>query len=462
MKRKIWNALPILLLSAGVFLTACGKEPVNAGSAAVESSVSAAEDSKESRTAVESNGTAENGNEEENSSTGTEKTDIPSFEFASAGPSYVYGVGSCERYFWAYNEMEPAYLGTCEFVYLATPGYDKLQKKLNEYNSRILNERAENDDWVAELIQEEAESLEAAGITETGDYDSYYFPWNFDVQSYVVRSDSKVFSLIAGYDTYLGGAHPSGYEFGYNFDTQSGEELTLKDVVKNTEDLKAIVIEKLGENPYADESFYDEWKEIVADEFAADAVNWCFDTSGLIIWFNSYEIAPYVTGPVDLEISYAEYPELFRTEYLGADTDDYDTGRMETDLTENVSGLYRDVVMKLYDKLGKISLSEMGDLVKDLGYVYEYQEPEIEVSDGEIKLYDKDSEDYLYLFCWPDEDGTPLLYDMWYDRGDYRAIITDFAFEGNTKYQMVYDSLYEAVQFDNFEDVTAAIFLGVE
>lgn len=457
-KRNVCKILATFI-TMGLVLSACGKEKETAQTGSIVKEQVTVEDNQGAQDSQGAGQENQAGTEDSSQGNDDNTQTAPSFEFATAGPAYVYGTGKSERYLWSYSEDEVAYTGVCRYVYLATPGYDGLKASLNEYNAFIYQDRKENDNMVADMFYAEAESIENG---EEPEYDVYGFPWSYDIFSYVERSDSKVFSMVSLQDMDMGGAHPSSFSIGVNFDTVTGKELLLDDVVTDTEELKKITIAAIEQEYDTDEEFFMDWKDSVDGYFAENAVHWVYNEGGLEIWFNTYEIAPYYVGAVHAEILYKDFPSLFKPEYLGADTNDYDPGLVEADVTPQMSGLYRDAILKFASQIGETSFGFVGEDVNGLGFEYFEQMPG-EESDGEITVYDNDSQDYAYLFFWPDRYDTPILNSIWYKHGsDYRAIIDMPRLEGDIQYEIVYDNLYEAVYFDNFDEMTAALFVGLD
>ena len=112
-----------------------------------------------------------------------------------------------------------------------------------------------------EIIYTELEDLQRQAEEEYYNLQDYFGDesWNFYGYSYytadtVTRLDGSVFSMTTYYSTYTGGAHPNNVQEAVNFSLQTGEKLTL-----------AEVLQPQGEASL--EGMILEWLETKADDF---------------------------------------------------------------------------------------------------------------------------------------------------------------------------------------------------
>lgn len=130
----------------------------------------------------------------------------------------------------------------------------------------------------------------------------------------VRRADSTVLSLLSDSYSHYGAIQNLRVFHGSNFDSESGKELQLSQVVKTGDDLISAVeteLKKLSltgelspENGIKD--FFENTEEIT---------NWVLDYNGITFFFSADEVAEgsrTVTLPFDL------YPELFEKKYTAA------------------------------------------------------------------------------------------------------------------------------------------------
>lgn len=179
--------------------------------------------------------------------------------------------------------------------------------------AKALQKNAEEAYQASETFEKETKAvLEEYGLP----FDDMVAEYEDNVK--MKRADSSIVSFLRQCYTYEGGAHPNMYARGFNYDAKSGALLSLSDVVADVEKVKEIVIEQLDGMEYKD-GYFDDWKETVEKSFEPDYTNydfaWVMTSSGLLYICNTYAIGPYAMGPVQVELSYADYPELFVKDY---------------------------------------------------------------------------------------------------------------------------------------------------
>ena len=146
-------------------------------------------------------------------------------------------------------------------------------------------------------------------------------------QSYVcnyefnpVRFDHTVVSMywLKYYD--LGGAHPSSVTEYHNFDTQTGKELELCDVVKDLPGFRKYVEEELSDQK-EEKGLFEDYEMTVDSLFAGTdgygPLGWCITKTGVCIHFDQYVIASYAAGAVEVEVPFAGNEAMFQTDYIG-------------------------------------------------------------------------------------------------------------------------------------------------
>lgn len=117
--------------------------------------------------------------------------------------------------------------------------------------------------------------------------------------NYYVTNVEKVLSFYYEIYQFTGGAHGSTTRYSYNIDIDTGENLTLEKLFKD-KDYKKIIDDEINKqiNMNKDEYF------LGKDGFNGVNENTEFYINGdtLIIYFQQYEIAPYVKGIPEFKI----------------------------------------------------------------------------------------------------------------------------------------------------------------
>lgn len=204
-----------------------------------------------------------------------------------------------------------------QYVKVDESGYDALQKALDKDNADSLELAKEEYSYNA--LKNMVEENESAAVP-------------FALESTVLkkRADDKVVSYLRESYSQLGGAHPSTFFAGKNYDTKTGSELTLQDVVANYDDVYQYVLDELAKNekqPENENCYFDGYEDTVKEMFygnsdfesavtdanseetglypmPAFSVQWYLGDDGLNILFNDYDIAPYAYGPSLVTIPY--------------------------------------------------------------------------------------------------------------------------------------------------------------
>ena len=134
-------------------------------------------------------------------------------------------------------------------------------------------------------------------------------------QKYVLqRADNVILSLRSDYDEFSGGLHPNYGSGGYNYDTVTGKELLITDVMTDISNLPAILAEKIKANDESEGEFFEGLEETLS-EYTAEQFNWTVGYQGITFYFSPYEIASYAAGLITATVYFDEYPGLFNKKY---------------------------------------------------------------------------------------------------------------------------------------------------
>jgi hypothetical protein len=136
----------------------------------------------------------------------------------------------------------------------------------------------------------------------------YNLPWFVTRKASLVTATPSVLSFECDNESFTGGAHPNTMFTYLNFDPASGDPVPLADLLKpDAEGQLARIAEKRFRElkkmtPAADlnSSGYQ-----FPDNRFILAKNFYPSREGLVFYYNSYEIAPYVVGPTVLTLPYA-------------------------------------------------------------------------------------------------------------------------------------------------------------
>ena len=148
-----------------------------------------------------------------------------------------------------------------------------------------------------------------------------FSPYLYTINYSPVRIDQSVLSISYNAVSYAGGAHPSQSYYAANYDLTSGNVLTLGSILHHIDSkktLETLVTEKL--DAVKDEYYlYPGYTDYVSKRFQRDESfdeDWYFSDNGLCFFFSPYEIAPYASGPIIVELPYDSLVGVIADEFF--------------------------------------------------------------------------------------------------------------------------------------------------
>lgn len=189
-----------------------------------------------------------------------------------------------------------------------------------EGNPKAAQSIASHMDAVIALTKEKSENARAwarENYTATADWMAYYT----DLTYYPGRMDESVISLYATGQDFNGGSHPNYTMLSASFRTETGEELRILDILQSEDSLqglRALVLEQLSEERDRLQ-LNEDYEQTVSERFDPVNVvsaNWYLTSSGLVYYFAPYEIAPYRSGVIEVELPYERLEGLLLDTFL--------------------------------------------------------------------------------------------------------------------------------------------------
>ncbi len=236
----------------------------------------------------------------------------------------------------------------------------------------------------------------------------YYSVHKSTVKPFVRRADTVVTSILYyGYE-YLGGAHGNYYYHGKNYDTGTGKELGLSDVVTDKEKLAAAV-EELFEKHWSDIDENADIKELIAEE---NLISWTLDYNGITVYFMPYSIASYAAGAPTVTVSNEEYPDVLKEKYkevpdsYGIELVSHAPFYYDVTGDGNVDKIYSSATTTDYEYTGNISIN-----INEMSY----SEDEHFYDSNAVFVHNKDGKNYIYFEITMENDYKEILcYDLSY------------------------------------------------
>jgi hypothetical protein len=148
----------------------------------------------------------------------------------------------------------------------------------------------------------------------------YQFPWKLERSIRVILNQSVYLTLHYTEFTYTGGAHPNSWEFYTTFDVASGREVLLSEVLNpeaTQEELRKRAEKRFrdlkGIPQNASLKSYGYW--FTNNQFSLSK-NFGLGPTGIIFYYNNYDIAPYAMGATKLVLPYDTCSDLLKTELI--------------------------------------------------------------------------------------------------------------------------------------------------
>ena len=121
-------------------------------------------------------------------------------------------------------------------------------------------------------------------------------------------ADPKLISLVFTIATFSGGAHPNSARIALLFDLAAGRALKLADVLADPKTAVAEIAARC-KTQLEEQAKKEDWELFDNADVAAvvgEDTNWAADKEGVEILFDPYSVAPYVVGPRECRLSYAD------------------------------------------------------------------------------------------------------------------------------------------------------------
>ncbi len=139
----------------------------------------------------------------------------------------------------------------------------------------------------------------------------------------VPRADTNVVSLLNLRESYAGGVHPSYWYGTVTYDTATGRQLMLQDIVNDPDSLPDLLEEKILPD-YRDALIVEDVSDAIREEmnpnseYYSGGPSFCLEPDGIRFYFSPYELTAYASGGIDVKFLFQDYPDLVKTEYQEA------------------------------------------------------------------------------------------------------------------------------------------------
>ena len=185
----------------------------------------------------------------------------------------------------------------------------------------IFQDKALNESLTPFILIDGDESTEIAAesfilgfdeFVEENSTQSIHSPWYKNVTSQVWTNTPLFLTIATAVDEYTGGAHGNHYTVISNINIQDKKKIELKDIIEKDQ-IPALT--KIAEKHFRNNENLSDSASLKEDFFFENGIFAINDNFGLtkksfIIYYNEYEIRPYVEGPTWLEIPYSDIEKI--------------------------------------------------------------------------------------------------------------------------------------------------------
>ncbi|PKM49139.1 MAG: hypothetical protein CVV02_17485 [Firmicutes bacterium HGW-Firmicutes-7] len=134
----------------------------------------------------------------------------------------------------------------------------------------------------------------------TNEYISPNIPYYLESSYNIYNHDKQILSFCIRYSNYYGGAHGMSYKICYNYDIKAGKRVALSDLFHDQFYVGAINNEIEWQIKKRNKALG--YEAINAFKGISDRQKFYIKNGELVIYFDLYEIAPYVAGILEFSI----------------------------------------------------------------------------------------------------------------------------------------------------------------
>lgn len=207
---------------------------------------------------------------------------------------------------------------TLIFTYPEFNGEEPLASSLNDWVSdQLFNSHNNNSVLNAKELARQWFSDYEVYATEIEDYNII---WSLERRIELVYDSPDLISLHSHEYSFTGGAHPIQNDIFRSFQKPEGDIILLDDLTYDESQMNQLTSLVEEQFRYTFELLEDENLEDAGFWFVDNDFhltdNFAFTNFGLLFYYNVYEVAPYATGPIAVEIEYQNLQNILRSVWL--------------------------------------------------------------------------------------------------------------------------------------------------
>ena len=153
------------------------------------------------------------------------------------------------------------------------------------------------------------------------DYNEYSsgpfsMPWEMECNGTVLFLSDRIFSLQISNYKFTGGAHPNTITSMLNYDLEKGSTIQLSDLVIDWQNFNHIAEKYFRRSKDMDAQLPLENSGYFWGEDFKLSNNFAITEAGILLYYNTYEIAPYVGGITSFVIPFEELEKIIHPEFI--------------------------------------------------------------------------------------------------------------------------------------------------
>lgn len=195
-----------------------------------------------------------------------------------------------------------------------TEGDQEVKEKINKHVLKTITSELkafQSREETEQNIKGIAHNIVNEFKNSTEEYPEDLAQWYIEINMDVSFNTAKIISLVTATESYTGGVHPNSWMNFECFYISNGEKIRLEDIITDIEKLTELAEATFRET--TELSHEDDLSEAGFD-FKNNTFqlpdNFGFTPDGLVFHYNTYEIAPYVYGPIQIMLSFEKLEGL--------------------------------------------------------------------------------------------------------------------------------------------------------
>jgi len=228
------------------------------------------------------------------------------------------------------DESKPKATLKIDFSFIKESKDEKMKDSINHMLQEfVFGEKYSSDDPQNSVRQyadnyfstylKDLEPMYREEIAETREEpNEVWYSYEHETETKVEYYDKHLLTYRFYMEEFTGGAHPVYFTYFHNIDLRTLKQIELNDLLigEYDEELTELLINQLMEDVGAstkeelEEYGYGTTADIIPTE------NFKLTPGGISFLYNIYEIAPYVIGPVEIDLSFKQLEPILNTEYM--------------------------------------------------------------------------------------------------------------------------------------------------